>query len=74
MSGIWFGVFLIMMVELGQLTPPVGLNVLTVKAVVPQILTSKIFIGVMPFLFCNLIIVALITLFPEIVLAPLSWF
>ncbi|SIP93116.1 TRAP transporter large permease [Marinobacterium stanieri] len=73
-SGIWFGVFLIMMVELGQLTPPVGLNVLTVKAVVPQIPTSKIFIGVLPFLFCNLVIVALIIMFPEIVLAPLSWF
>ncbi|MEZ5535590.1 MAG: TRAP transporter large permease [Thiolinea sp.] len=71
---IWFGIFLIMMVEFGQLTPPVGLNVLTVKSVVHDIPTGKIFIGVTPFLIANLIIVALIILFPDIVLAPINWF
>jgi len=73
-SPIWFGVFLIMMVELGQLTPPVGLNVLTVKAMTPHIQASKIFNGVIPFMICNMLVVLLIIFFPQIVLAPLNWF
>ena len=72
-SPIWFGVFLIMMVEVGQLTPPVGMNVLTVKSMVPDISAAKIFRGTIPFLVFNLIAVALIVAFPAIVLAPLRW-
>ncbi|WP_432695011.1 TRAP transporter large permease [Marinobacterium sp. YM272] len=71
---IWFGIFLILMVELGQLTPPVGMNVLTVNSVVRDIPINKIFMGVTPFLIANLVIVALIVLFPQVVTYPLSWF
>lgn len=71
---IWFGVFLILMVELGQLTPPVGMNVLTVQAVVRDIPSGKIFRGVAPFLLANIAVVATIIIFPELVTYPLSWF
>lgn len=71
---IWFGVFLILMVELGQLTPPVGMNVLTVQAVVRDIPSGKIFRGVTPFLLANVFVVALIIIFPELVTYPLNWF
>lgn len=71
---IWFGVFLILMVELGQLTPPVGMNVLTVQAVVRDIPSGKIFRGVAPFLLANVAVVTVIIVFPELVTYPLSWF
>lgn len=71
---IWFGVFLILMVELGQLTPPVGMNVLTVQAVVSDIPSRKIFQGVTPFLVANLFVVTTIIVFPDIVTYPLRWF
>ena len=72
-SPIWFGVFLILMIEIGQLTPPVGMNVLTVKSVVPDIPTGSIFRGTVPFLFFNLCAVGLIIAYPQIVMAPLRW-
>ena len=72
-SPIWFGVFLILMVEIGQLTPPVGMNVLTVKSLVPDVPTRSIFLGTLPFLFFNLVAVGLIIAYPQIVLAPLRW-
>ncbi len=67
---IWFGVFLILMVELGQLTPPVGMNVLTVQAVVRDIPSGKIFRGVAPFLLANVFVVTTIIIFPELVTYP----
>lgn len=72
-SPIWFGVFLILMIEIGQLTPPVGMNVLTVKSVVPDLPTGTIFRGTVPFLMFNLVAVGLIIAFPQIVMAPLRW-
>jgi len=72
-SPLWFGIFLILMVEIGQLTPPVGMNVLTVTATVPDLPKAKAFRGVMPFLILNLLAVALIIAFPQIVLAPVRW-
>lgn len=72
-SPIWFGVYLVLMIEIGQLTPPVGMNVLTVRSVITDVPAPVIFKGVLPFLVFNLIGVALIVAFPALVLAPLKW-
>jgi C4-dicarboxylate transporter, DctM subunit len=71
---VWFGVFVVVMIEVGMLTPPVGMNVFTVKSLLPEVRLSTIFKGVMPFVVANLILVALILAWPQLVTAPLRWF
>ena len=46
---VWFGIIVIIVVELGLITPPIGINVFTVKSVIPNIDLTQIFIGVVPF-------------------------
>ncbi len=71
---IWFGVFVVMMIEIGMLTPPVGMNVFTVKTLLPEVSLKTIFRGVMPFVAANLLAAAAIIAWPRIVLLPLRWF
>jgi C4-dicarboxylate transporter, DctM subunit len=71
---IWFGIFVTMMIEVGMLTPPVGMNVFTLKTMVPSIPLSTIFRGVVPFLVANLLAVAALIAWPQLALAPLRWF
>jgi tripartite ATP-independent transporter DctM subunit len=71
---IWFGIFVVMMIEIGMLSPPVGMNVFTVKSLLPDVKLSTIFHGAMPFLVANLVAVATIIAWPQIVLLPLRWF
>lgn len=74
LSPIWFGIFVVMMIEIGMLTPPVGMNVFTVKTLLPDVKLSTIFSGVMPFVVANMIAVGLLIIWPQIALAPLKWF
>jgi C4-dicarboxylate transporter, DctM subunit len=71
---IWFGIFVTMMIEVGMLTPPVGMNVFTLKTMVPSIPLPTIFRGVMPFLVANLLAIAALIAWPGLALAPLRWF
>lgn len=71
---IWFGIFVVIMIEVGMLTPPVGMNVFTVKSLLPEVRLSTIFKGVMPFILANLLLIAAIMVWPKLVLAPLAWF
>ncbi|OGA62872.1 MAG: C4-dicarboxylate ABC transporter permease [Betaproteobacteria bacterium RIFCSPLOWO2_12_FULL_67_28] len=70
---VWFGVFVVMMIEIGMLTPPVGMNVFTVKTMNPEIPLKTIFKGVMPFVIANLLAVAIMVAWPQIATAPLAW-
>lgn len=64
---IWFGVLVVKYVEIGLLTPPVGLNVYVVKSVVgSEVELETIFQGVAWFLACEVVIVFLLIVFPEI--------
>lgn len=68
-SMIWFGVVLVKFLEIGMITPPVGLNVFVIKGVVGNLVTTtQIFKGVLYFLLADLIVVALLMIFPNIVL------
>ncbi len=71
---VWFGIFVTMMIEVGMLTPPVGMNVFTLKTMVPSIPLPTIFRGVMPFLVANLLAIAALIAWPALALAPLRWF
>jgi tripartite ATP-independent transporter DctM subunit len=61
---IWFGVLVIMCIEIGLISPPVGLNVFTVKAVVKEVPMATIFRGMVPFLMAHVVIITLLYLVP----------
>ncbi|MGI9353583.1 MAG: TRAP transporter large permease subunit [Rhizobiaceae bacterium] len=63
---IWFGIIIILVVELGLITPPIGMNVFTVKAVVHDVQLSRIFAGIMPFILAMLFGLLTLFLFPQI--------
>ena len=68
---VWFGIIVIIVVELGLITPPTAINVFTVKSVIPKFDLTQIFIGVVPFLIADLVVLALIFIVPGLaVLLP----
>jgi C4-dicarboxylate transporter DctM subunit len=67
-SPIWFGVFVVVMAELALVTPPVGANVFVMRRTAPEVPMGEIFMGVLPFVIGELVVIALLIAFPEIVL------
>jgi C4-dicarboxylate transporter DctM subunit len=65
---IWFGIMLVIVVEIGMITPPVGMNVFVIKGMAPDVPTYTIFKGIVPFLWADIFQVVLLTAFPSIVL------
>lgn len=63
---IWFGIIIAIVIELGLITPPIGMNAFVVSNMVPEIPISRIFYGVLPFILAMLVVLALIFLLPEI--------
>lgn len=63
---IWFGIIIVRMVEIGQITPPVGINVYVMKGVVPDIPLWTIFRGIFPFLIADICHVTALILIPGI--------
>ena len=61
---IWFGLIICMMGEIGAITPPVGITVYVVKAMVPEVPLSTIFKGIIPFLGVILVALVLVIFFP----------
>jgi len=65
---IWFGVVTVLTVELGLITPPVGMNVFVINAAARHVPLGQIFRGVAPFVVSDLIRLALLLAFPAIAL------
>ncbi len=65
---IWFGVIIVMTVELGLIHPPVGMNVFVIKSVVQEVTFSTIFRGVLPFIVTDLIRLVILIAFPILAL------
>lgn len=63
---IWFGIVMVVVVEMGLITPPIGMNVFTVRAVLPDLRLQDIFRGVASFVIADVIALALLILFPII--------
>jgi C4-dicarboxylate transporter, DctM subunit len=68
MDPIWFGILVIKTIEIGCITPPVGLNVFVISGLCPDIPMEAIFKGCVPFLIMELIVMILLILFPSIAL------
>ena len=65
---VWFGIFAVTVVEMGLITPPVGMNLFVLKTVNPRIKLVELWRGVTPFVIADLIRVAIIIAIPAIVL------
>ena len=63
---IWFGVIVVLVVAMGVITPPVGMNVYIIKGIAPDVPLEVIFKGVWPFLVAILICLAILMVFPQI--------
>jgi tripartite ATP-independent transporter DctM subunit len=63
---IWFGIIVVMVVELGLITPPVGMNVFVIKGMTKDITLGQIYAGVVPFCMAQIILIILIVIFPII--------
>jgi tripartite ATP-independent transporter DctM subunit len=65
---VWFGILALIVVELGLITPPVGMNVFVINSLARDVPMSRTFLGVMPFFGAELVRVALLVAFPGLVL------
>jgi C4-dicarboxylate transporter, DctM subunit len=65
---VWFGVIIVMVVELGLITPPIGMNVFVIKGIARDVPLETIFRGVTPFIVAQLILILLLVAFPQIAL------
>ena len=65
---IWFGVIIVMTVELGLITPPVGMNVFVINSIASRVSLPTIFRGVLPFVAVDVLRLALLIAFPALVL------
>jgi tripartite ATP-independent transporter DctM subunit len=63
---IWFGVIIVLVGEMGVITPPVGVNVFVIKGIAPEIPLEVIFRGIMPFLAALIILTIILFIFPQI--------
>jgi C4-dicarboxylate transporter, DctM subunit len=65
-SPVWFGILVVRVVEMGLITPPVGINVFVIKGVAKDVPMGTIFKGIVPFLVADVFHVALLIAFPGI--------
>ncbi|PTX04995.1 MULTISPECIES: TRAP transporter large permease [Pararhodobacter] len=65
---IWFGVLVVLTLEMGLISPPVGVNVFIVKSLVPHVTLGTIFRGVVPFWIAMMVTLGLLVAFPQIAL------
>lgn len=68
---VWFGIVTVIAVEMGLITPPVGMNVFVIKSVAPEVPIKEIFRGVFPFVLSDVVRLALLILFPVLALGLL---
>ena len=63
---IWFGILIVCVVEIGLISPPVGMNLFVLSTLLPQVPTTTVFRGVMPFMAADCVRLALLVAFPAI--------
>ncbi len=61
---VWFGIIIVVVVQIGLISPPVGMNMFVVKSMLPGITTQTIFRGVWPFVYAEVGLLAILVAFP----------
>ena len=72
-KAIWFGILALMVVEIGMVTPPLGMNVYVIAGMARDIPMSDAFRGIVPFLISDVVRVVILVLFPSITLCLVRW-
>ena len=65
---IWFGIFVVVVLEIGLITPPIGVNVFVLRSILPDVPTATIFRGIIPFFLVDLVRLTILILLPGFVL------
>ena len=63
---VWFGIIIVVVVEIGLISPPVGMNMFVVRSLLPNVSTATIFRGVTPFVVADIVRLAILVAFPAI--------
>ncbi len=63
---VWFGILIVCVVEIGLISPPVGMNLFVLKTLIPGVSQGTVFRGVMPFMLADCVRMALLIAFPAI--------
>jgi tripartite ATP-independent transporter DctM subunit len=63
---VWFGVLVVTIVEIGLISPPVGMNLFVLKTLLPQVSTGTVFRGVVPFMAADVIRLGILIAFPAL--------
>ncbi len=63
---IWFGILIVVVVEIGLISPPVGMNLFVLSTLIPEVPTRTVFRGVMPFIAADIVRLAILVAFPAI--------
>ncbi|SFK23772.1 TRAP transporter large permease [Celeribacter neptunius] len=64
---IWFGIFLVIMIETGMITPPVGMNIFVMQSQLPDMPLPRLYQSVLPFVLAPVVLSVIIIFFPAIV-------
>lgn len=65
---LWFGVIVVMVAELGLITPPIGMNVFVIKGMAPDVKLTDIYVGVLPFVLGQILLIVWVFLMPGLAL------
>jgi len=65
---VWFSIIVVIVVELGLIHPPVGMNLFVIQAQAPDVKLTAIYRGIIPFLIAPFVLIALLLIFPELAL------
>ena len=65
-DGVWFGVLIVMVVMLGMISPPVGMNLFVVNSLLPSVGMRALFKGIWPFVLAQLVCLVLLIMFPQL--------
>ena len=63
---VWFGIVIVCVVEIGLISPPVGMNMFVLKTLLPEVSTGTVFRGVLPFMWADVVRLAILVAFPAI--------
>jgi tripartite ATP-independent transporter DctM subunit len=63
---IWFGVVLTIIIEMAQITPPVGINIFIIQGVSGGRNIADVAVGIVPFFFCQVVLLIMVCIFPEL--------
>jgi len=65
---IWWGIIMVVLIEMGVVTPPFGLNLFAIKSIAPDVSLTTVYRGVIPFIFADIIKLVLLIAFPYLIL------